>query len=98
MTAELCCAALAICAWGFLPDGPARSVAFLVATTTWVTTVLLNLSPFMRYDGYYVLSDWLEVPNLHARSFALARWWMRETLFGFGDPVPEEFPSGGRSF
>jgi putative peptide zinc metalloprotease protein len=64
----------------------------LVATTTWVTTVLLNLSPFMRYDGYYVLSDWLEIPNLHTRAFALARWWLRETLFGFGDPVPEEFP------
>jgi putative peptide zinc metalloprotease protein len=94
VTAELCCAAVAICAWGFLPDGPARSVAFLVATTTWVTTVLLNLSPFMRYDGYYVLSDWLETPNLHARSFALARWWLRETLFGFGDPAPEEFPPG----
>lgn len=92
VTAELCCAAIAACAWGFLPDGPARSVAFLVATTTWVTTVLLNLSPFMRYDGYYVLSDWLETPNLHTRAFALARWWLRETLFGFGDPVPEEFP------
>lgn len=92
VTAELCCAAIAACAWGFLSDGPARSVAFLVATTTWVTTVLLNLSPFMRYDGYYVLSDWLETPNLHTRAFALARWWLRETLFGFGDPVPEEFP------
>lgn len=98
VTAELCCAAIALCAWGFLPAGPARSVAFLVATTTWVTTVLLNLSPFMRYDGYYVLSDWLEVPNLHARSFALARWWLRETLFGFGDPVPEDFPPGRQKF
>ena len=98
VTAELCCAAIAACAWGFLPDGPARSVAFLVATTTWVTTVLLNLSPFMRFDGYYVLSDWLEMPNLHARSFALARWRLRETLFGFGDPVPEEFPPGRHKF
>jgi len=98
VTAELCCAAIAACAWGFLSDGPARSVAFLVATTTWVTTVLLNLSPFMRYDGYYVLSDWLETPNLHARSFALARWWLRETLFGFGDPVPEEMPLGRQRF
>jgi putative peptide zinc metalloprotease protein len=92
VTAELGCAAFAACAWGFLSDGPARSVAFLVATTTWITTVLLNLSPFMRYDGYYVLSDWLETPNLHTRAFALARWWLREALFGFGDPAPEEFP------
>ena len=92
VTAELCCAAIAICAWGFLPNGPLRSAAFLVATSTWITTVLINLSPFMRYDGYYVLSDWLETPNLHARAFALARWWIRETLLGLGDEPPESFP------
>lgn len=98
VTAELCCAAIAMCAWGFLPDGPARSAAFLVATSTWVTTVLINLSPFMRYDGYYVLSDFLETPNLHTRSFALARWWLREKLFGLGDPPPEELPQSRRHF
>lgn len=92
VAAELCCAALALCAWGFLPNGPARSAAFLVATTTWVTTVLINSSPFMRYDGYYVLSDFLEMPNLHTRAFALARWWLREKLLGLGDPPPEDLP------
>jgi putative peptide zinc metalloprotease protein len=92
VTAELCCAAIAMCAWGFLPNGPARSAAFLVATSTWITTVLINLSPFMRYDGYYVLSDWLETPNLHARSFALARWWMREKILGLSDAAPEDLP------
>jgi len=96
VTAELCCAAIAMCAWGFLPNGPARSAAFLVATSTWITTVLINLSPFMRYDGYYVLSDFLETPNLHTRAFALARWWMRETLLGLGDPPPEEQPAARR--
>jgi putative peptide zinc metalloprotease protein len=93
VTAELCCAAIAMCAWGFLPNGPVRSAAFLVATSTWITTVLINLSPFMRYDGYYVLSDWLETPNLHARAFALARWWMREKLLGLGDAPPEDLPT-----
>jgi len=92
VTAELCCAALAMCAWGFLPNGPVRSAAFMVATSTWITTVLINLSPFMRYDGYYVLSDWLETPNLHVRAFALARWWMREKLLALGDPPPEDLP------
>ena len=98
VTAELACAAIALCAWGFLPDGTARSVAFLVATSTWLATVLLNLSPFMRFDGYYVLSDWLETPNLHGRSFALAQWWMREKLFGFGDAPPEDLPARRRRF
>jgi putative peptide zinc metalloprotease protein len=98
VTAELCCAAIAACAWGFLPIGPARSVAFLVATSTWVTTLLINLSPFMRYDGYFVLSDWLETPNLHTRSFALARWFMRESLLGLGDSPPEYQPAARRRF
>jgi putative peptide zinc metalloprotease protein len=86
-TTELACAAFATFAWGSLQNGPARSVAFLVATSTWLTTVLINASPFMRYDGYYVLSDWLEVPNLHTRAFALAQWSLRETLLRLGDPV-----------
>jgi putative peptide zinc metalloprotease protein len=96
VTAELCCAAIAMCVWGFLPNGPVRSAAFMVATSTWITTVLINLSPFMRYDGYYVLSDWLETPNLHTRAFALARWWMREKMLGLGDAPPEDLPAPRR--
>jgi putative peptide zinc metalloprotease protein len=92
VTTELACASFATFAWGSLQNGPARSVAFLVATSTWLTTVLINASPFMRYDGYYVLSDWLEVPNLHSRAFALAQWSLRETLLRLGDPVPEDMP------
>lgn len=96
VTAELYCAAIAACAWGFLPDGTGRSVAFLVMTTIWVATLLINLSPFMRFDGYYVLSDWLETPNLHARAFALARWRLRELVLGLGDPAPEMLPAARR--
>jgi putative peptide zinc metalloprotease protein len=96
VTAELVCAVFATFAWSFLPDGPLRSAAFLISTTIWISTLLLNLSPFMRFDGYFVFSDWLEMPNLHGRAFALARWWMRETLLGFKDPPPEELPPGRR--
>lgn len=92
MAAELILAAFATVAWSFLPDGPLRSVAFLLATSTWLLTLMINLNPFMRFDGYYLLSDWLEVPNLQERSFAYARWRLREFLFGLGDPPPETFP------
>ncbi|HWG78302.1 MAG TPA: site-2 protease family protein [Stellaceae bacterium] len=98
VTAELVCAVFATLAWSFLPDGPLRSAAFLVSTTTWVSTVLINLSPFMRFDGYFVFSDWLEMPNLHQRAFALARWWLRERLLGLRDPPPEDLPPGRRAF
>lgn len=86
---ELYLAVAATFLWSFLPDGPARSVAFFVATTSWVTSVLVNISPFMRFDGYYAMADLLEMENLQQRSFELGRWRLRQWLFGYGDPVPE---------
>ena len=89
---ELHLAMLATFAWSFLPDGPWRSVAFFVATTSWVTSLLVNLSPFMRFDGYFAFSDLLRAENLQPRAFALARWHLRETLFGWGQTPPETLP------
>ncbi|MGE5469957.1 MAG: HlyD family efflux transporter periplasmic adaptor subunit [Bacteroidota bacterium] len=86
---ELIIAAWALLAWGLLPEGMPKSIAFMMATTIWVATLAINSSPFMRFDGYFLLSDWLDMPNLHARSFALARWSLRERLFALGEPVPE---------
>jgi len=87
--AELSLAVLATLLWSFLPEGALKSVAFLLATTTWIMTMVINMNPFMRWDGYYLFSDWLEVDNLQQRAFALARWKMREALFAPGEPVPE---------
>src|SRR5690606_33005699 len=57
---------------------------------------VINASPFMRFDGYFLLSDYLQMPNLHARAFALARWDLRERLFGLGEPAPEHFRGNQR--
>jgi putative peptide zinc metalloprotease protein len=89
---ELLIAAWATLSWGLLPDGPARSAAFVLATTSWVATLAINASPFMRFDGYFILSDSLDMPNLHERCFALARWRLREWLFNLGEEVPERVP------
>jgi putative peptide zinc metalloprotease protein len=88
---ELTIAVWATLAWTVLPDGLLRSIAFPLATTTWLATLAINTSPFMRFDGYFLLSDWLDLPNLHARAFALARWDLRERLFAFGLQPPEHF-------
>jgi len=98
VTAEMVFAVFATLAWSFLPDGPVRSAMFILATSSWISTLFLNLSPFMRFDGYFVLSDWLEMPNLHLRAFNIARWWMREKLLGLGEPPPENLPAGRRRF
>ena len=91
---ELHIAAWATLAWAVLPDGEARAAAFVLATTSWVATLAINASPFMRFDGYFVVSDWLDLPNLHDRSFALARWKLREWLFALGEKPPEVFSPG----
>ena len=86
---ELSIAAIATLLWAFLEDGPLRSAAFFVATTSWTMSLLVNLNPFMRFDAYHFLSDALGVQNLQARSFALGRWRLREALFGLGEVPPE---------
>src|SRR3990167_9348494 len=55
--AELLLACVALLAWSLLPDGPLRTAAFMLASATWITTVVVNLNPFMRFDGYFLLSD-----------------------------------------
>lgn len=89
LVVETALACIATFAWAFLPDGPLRSLAFATATTGWVLSLGLNLNPFMRFDGYYILSDLVGFANLQPRAFAVGRWRLRELLFGLGDPPPE---------
>ncbi len=98
MIVECALAALAIFAWNFLDDGLARSLVFIVATTSLMVGAAINLSPFMRFDGYYVLSDWLGIPNLHDRAFAFGRWQLRRLLFGLDMPMPEPVAAVRRRF
>lgn len=98
MYAELSLAAFATLSWSFLDEGPIRSAAFFLATASWMVTLLINTNPFMRWDGYYLLSDFLGIRNLQDRAFALGRWRMREWLFGLGEPSPEYFGQRMRRF
>ena len=86
---ELMLAAWTTLAWALTPDGALRSAFFLLASTTWMWTLAINASPFMRFDGYFLLSDLVGLPNLHERSFALARRLLRSTFFGYDSPDPE---------
>ncbi|ABK42943.1 peptidase M50 [Magnetococcus marinus MC-1] len=92
--AELSVAAWATLLWAFLPDGSLRQGAFILAAFTWVSSLAINLLPFMRFDGYFLVMDALELPNLHPRAFAMARWWLRESLFALGEPPPEPMKPG----
>lgn len=85
-------AGLALFAWSVLPDGIPRSLAFFLSSTSILSSVLINLNPFMRYDGYYLLMDAWGVDNLRPRAFALTRHWIRRILLDWRGPVPEIHP------
>lgn len=89
---ELSIACFATLAWSFLPDGVLRSIAFSLATVGWVLSIAVNFNPLMRFDGYYLFSDFLGVDNLQNRAFEFGRWRMREILFGLDRPAPEALP------
>ncbi len=65
---ELMLATAALAAWLVLAPGFARVLALYVAAVSSLSTLLINLNPLMRFDGYYLLSDLWGVPNLHQQS------------------------------
>lgn len=86
--AELILACIALLTWALLPDGPLRTAVFMLSSATWITTLVINLNPLMRFDGYFLLSDFWRVENLQDRAYALCRWHLREILFAYGHPPP----------
>ncbi len=83
MLAELVIASLAILAWASSWPGPVQEISFRLILLCSVQTILVNGNPLLRYDGYFLFSDWMRVPNL--RSLAdqwLSQWWQRWILAG----------------
>ena len=97
--AESLVAGLATFMWAILPDGNARSIAFVVATSSWLMSVLVNLNPLSRFDGYYFLSDALGLENLQPRALAYTRWALGRALLGPIETSPEALsPAQARGF
>jgi putative peptide zinc metalloprotease protein len=89
MGVELCVASLALFAWINLEPGLLRNIAYNVILIAGVSTLLFNANPLVRFDGYYILSDLLEIPNLAQRSTAYFRFLTERYLFGLRDVEPE---------
>ena len=86
---ELLIAALATFVWWYTPGNLfVNRLCLSLMIVCSINTLTLNGNPLLRYDGYYVLSDWLEVANLHVRSrAALLGIFMRQ---GFGNHGPRQ--------
>jgi putative peptide zinc metalloprotease protein len=79
---ELALAALAVIAWVHLPPGLWRAAAFNLMLLCSVSTLLFNGNPLLRFDGYYMLSDLLQIPNLDQRSRRYLLYLIQRHAFG----------------
>lgn len=75
-------AALAVMVWAQASDGFVRALAFNLALIGGLSTLVVNGNPLLRYDGYYVLCDLIEIPNLGPRANAFWAHLVQRRLFG----------------
>jgi len=82
---ELFLAALAVFAWVNVEPGTVRAIAFNVMLLSGVSTLAFNGNPLLRFDAYYILSDWLEIPNLGTRANAYVGYLLKRYLLGMSE-------------
>ena len=82
-------AGLAALVWAVARPGTlAAEVAVAAMLIGGATTILTNMNPLIPLDGYFVLTDWLEIPNLRQRAQAYVGWWVRRHLLRLDMPEP----------
>jgi putative peptide zinc metalloprotease protein len=82
MIVEVFVAAIAMMIWANTGQGVLHSLCYNMIFVASVSTVLFNLIPLLRFDGYYILSDLLDIPNLAQRSNAQLRHLVERYAFG----------------
>ncbi|MGN7614439.1 peptidase M50, partial [Magnetococcales bacterium HHB-1] len=82
MMVEIFIAALAVFVWINTASGTVHALAYNILFIASVSTLLFNLNPLLRFDGYYILSDLLDIPNLHQRSRKYLHQKLEQILFG----------------
>ncbi len=87
MMVELFIAALALLLWLNIEPGRISAIAYNVMLIGGVSTLLFNGNPLLRFDGYYLLADWIEIPNLAGRSTRYLGYLLQRYLFGIEEAV-----------
>ncbi len=87
---DLLAAALAAICWARFPDGVIGVMARNVIVVAGVGSLLFNANPLMRFDGYYLLSDLVDIPNLYAKGLGVVNGWLRRLFLGIRPAPPTE--------
>ncbi len=96
MLSEIFLAAIACMIWVSNGPGPVQYHAGNVIITATLLTLLFNINPLMRFDGYYMLADWLEIPNLSTHGRQWLKGASKRLFFGSNPSLVKE--TGFRSF
>ncbi len=88
MGVELLLASLAMGVWLLVEPGLLRALAFNTLLVAGVSTLVFNGNPLLRYDGYYILADLLEMPNLAQRANRYVGHLVERFAFGLPDTAP----------
>ena len=86
--AEFAVAAVAALIWAHSAPGVINALAYNVIFVASVSTLLFNLNPLMRFDGYHMLVDWLDTPNLFQRSRDQLKYLGQRFLLGVKTAQP----------
>lgn len=82
MYVELILASCAVYLWWFSNPGTFNFLCLSVVFICSVSTVMFNGNPLLRFDGYYILMDILEIPNLRQKSTEVLKRWFQQTCLG----------------
>lgn len=82
MIVEIFLAGLAAFVWATTGPGLVNSMAYNIMLVASVSTVLFNINPLLRFDGYYILADLTDTPNLHPRSAQQLKHFTEKYAFG----------------
>ncbi len=82
MIVEVFVAAIATFVWARTGPGTLHNLAYNMMFVASVSTLLFNINPLLRFDGYYILSDLLEIPNLHQRTARHLKHLIEHFAFG----------------
>ncbi len=93
---ELVVASVALFFWLALEPGVMRSLAWNTLLIGSVSSIVFNANPLLRFDGYYILSDLLEVPNLAQRGMAFCGYVVKRHLLGMKRTQPPYAGPGER--
>ena len=85
MYVEAILGSIALLVWSYTSTGILNQLCVNVVVMATATTLLFNANPLMRFDGYYMLADWLELPNLYSRGQQFTNQVFRR--WALGEPV-----------